>query len=227
MNAVQFIHQSLGNPWISTLLKAVRRGFLNGCPNISEKLVLKYLNPSPATAKGHMKWPHHGIQSITPTSVQLLLITITTAPTQLIKDAPIQLAHPPISIASSQEVDIWAMPPVPNRMPQPNFIINDKLDASMANIFAFGAFTDKNSWILYNNLTGLFPFMSLDSSVCFFVLHNYRSNCILADPIKALDDTTIFEAYKKQFDELTKKGLKPKLNIMDNQATKYIKQFLD
>jgi hypothetical protein len=79
----------LGNPQISTLLKAVRNGFLNGCPNISEKLVLKYLNPSPATAKGHMKWPHHGIQSTTPTSVQPLLIAIAMAPTQLIKDAPI------------------------------------------------------------------------------------------------------------------------------------------
>ncbi len=51
MNAVQFSHQLLGNPQISTLLKAVRCGFLNGCPNISEQLVLKYLNPSPATAK--------------------------------------------------------------------------------------------------------------------------------------------------------------------------------
>jgi hypothetical protein len=31
MIAVQFAHQLLGNPCISTLLKAVRRGFLNGC----------------------------------------------------------------------------------------------------------------------------------------------------------------------------------------------------
>jgi hypothetical protein len=60
-----------------------------------------------------------------------------------------------------------------------------------------------------------------------FVLYHYELNCILADLIKALDDTTIFEAYKKQLDELTKKGFKPKLNVMDNQATKYIKQFLD
>ena len=28
------------------------------------------------------------------------------------------------------------------------------------------------------------------------------------------------------FDELASKGFKPKLNVMDNQATKYIKQFL-
>ncbi len=43
---VKFAHQSLGNPKISTLLKA----FLKGCPNLSEKLILKYLNPSPVTA---------------------------------------------------------------------------------------------------------------------------------------------------------------------------------
>jgi hypothetical protein len=39
MKAVQFAHQSLGNPRISTLLKAVRRGFLDGCPIISKKLI--------------------------------------------------------------------------------------------------------------------------------------------------------------------------------------------
>jgi hypothetical protein len=159
--------------------------------------------------------------------VQPPLIAITAALTQLIEGTPIQRANPPISVASSQEEDIWAMPPVPNPMPQPNFIIDDELDTSVANIFAFGAFANKNSGIVYNDLTGWFPFMSLDGSVCFFVLYHYELNCILADPIKVLDDTTIFEEYKKQFDELTKKGFKPKLNVMDNHATKYIKQFLD
>jgi hypothetical protein len=40
-NGVKFAHQSLCNPKISTLLKAVRRGFLRGCPNMTEKLILK------------------------------------------------------------------------------------------------------------------------------------------------------------------------------------------
>ncbi len=66
VNAAKFMHQSLCNPKILTLLKAVRRGFLKGYPNISEKLILKYLNPSPATAKGLMKQPRHGICSTTP-----------------------------------------------------------------------------------------------------------------------------------------------------------------
>jgi hypothetical protein len=61
--AVKFSHQVLCNPKILSLLKAMRKGFLKGCPNLSEKLVTKYLNPSPATAKGHMKRPKKGIRS--------------------------------------------------------------------------------------------------------------------------------------------------------------------
>jgi hypothetical protein len=61
------------------LLKAIWHGFLDGCPNISEKLVLKYLNPSPATAKGHMKQLQHGIQSTTPKN----------RPQQVLEAAPI------------------------------------------------------------------------------------------------------------------------------------------
>ena len=63
MNAVKFAHQSLCNPPISTLRKAVRAGYLDGCPNMSEALITKYLPPSTATAKGHMKRPPKGIRS--------------------------------------------------------------------------------------------------------------------------------------------------------------------
>ncbi len=53
--AVKCAHQPLCNPKISSLMKALRKGFLQGCPNLNGKIVAKYLNPSPATAKGHMK----------------------------------------------------------------------------------------------------------------------------------------------------------------------------
>jgi hypothetical protein len=65
-NGVHFAHQLLHNPTISTLMKAVRKGFLKGCSNMSEKIILKYLNPSPPTAKGCMKRPCHGIWSTRP-----------------------------------------------------------------------------------------------------------------------------------------------------------------
>jgi hypothetical protein len=48
----------------------------------------------------------------------------------------------------------------------------------------------------------------------------------MATPISSLYDRTIFVAYKTRFDKLMAKGFKPKLNVMDNQATKHIKVFL-
>ncbi len=65
-NAVKFAHQLLCNPKFSMLLKATHRGFLMGCLNINKNMILKYLNPSPATAKEHMKRPRHGKCSTTP-----------------------------------------------------------------------------------------------------------------------------------------------------------------
>jgi hypothetical protein len=79
-NAVKFAHQSLGNLKISTLLKATRRGFLKWCPTISETLILKYLNPSCTTAKGHMKHPHHCIRSTWPKPLRVNPIHIPVIP---------------------------------------------------------------------------------------------------------------------------------------------------
>ena len=105
-----------------------------------------------------------------------------------------------------------------------NLIGMDDDDRTIA--ICFGVFADKTSGIVCNDLTGSFPFVWLDGSKCFFVLYHYKSNCILANPIFGMDDKTIFEAYKKYFNNLTTKGFAPKLNIKDNQATKHIKHVL-
>ena len=73
---------------------------------------------------------------------------------------------------------------------------------------------------MYNNLTGNFPFMLLDGSVCFFVMYHYKTNIILATPITNLDDKSILAAYKTNFEMLEAKGYKPKVNVMKNQATR-------
>jgi hypothetical protein len=62
--------------------------------------------------------------------------------------------------------------------------------------------------------------------VYFFLLYHYKSNSILANPIAGLDNVSIYNAYTTQFELLTFKGFKPKLNIMEKQATKNIKMFL-
>jgi hypothetical protein len=47
-----------------------------------------------------------------------------------------------------------------------------------------------------------------------------------AGPIPGLDDISIFNTYKMQFEGLASKGFKPKINIMENQENKHIKAFL-
>ena len=100
-NTAKFAYQSLCNSKISSLMKAMRHGFLKGCHNLTPELVTKYLSPSPATAKGHMKQPTQGIRSTrkkektegdsvstTPTTIQQVkpvILPILLSP-HLIKD---------------------------------------------------------------------------------------------------------------------------------------------
>jgi hypothetical protein len=68
--------------------------------------------------------------------------------------------------------------------------------------------------------------MSLDGNVCFLVMYHYETNAIFAIPILGLDSKSILDAYKKIFEYLMSKGYKLKVNVMDNQATKAIKEYL-
>jgi hypothetical protein len=195
-------------------MKALCKGFLQGCPNLNKELVAKYLNPSPATAKVHMKQPKKGIRSTGKVATKKG-DAVNKVP------APVPQVVPPI-------LPVFVEPP-PYRGPaygaqhEANIIPNNK---SIANVFCFGAFADKISVVIYNNLTGNFPFVSIDRSVCFFVMYHYETNAILVKAMKNLDDHSIYKAYKEVFKMLEAKGYKPKMNVMDNQATKYIKQFL-
>jgi hypothetical protein len=53
--------------------------------------------------------------------------------------------------------------------------------------------------------------MSIDGSVCFFVLYHYELNAILVKPIANVDDRSIYEAYKEVFETLEAKEYKPKM----------------
>ncbi len=92
--------------------------------------------------------------------------------------------------------------------------------------FCFGAFADKNSGIVYHNLTGSFPLMSYKGSICVFIIYHYGSTSILATPIASLHDVTFFNANKQQFELLISKGSKPKLNVWTIKQQNTSKCFL-
>jgi hypothetical protein len=111
-------------------------------------------------------------------------------------------------------IDHSSVPPIPPRPSNTNIIKTDNV-SSEANRFCFAAFANKQTGILYNDLTGAFPFVSLKGNVCFLVVYHYKTNTILALPIKGFSDDIIFAAYQQQYNMLEAKGYKIKLNVMD------------
>jgi hypothetical protein len=206
-NSIRFAHQALCSPCISTLLKAIQRGYLKGRPNLLVKGVVKYLNPSPASAKGHMNRPRQGIRStrrhtIAPSSA-MPLIAIIGNDTKL-DDLGYELNHQHMTHTGAN-------------------VIADNNSPTDANLFCFAAFADKHTGTVYTNLTRLFPFMSLEENLCFLVVYHYKTNAILVLPISGFSDDIILVAYKQQHELLESKGFNIKLNVMNNQSSVTIK----
>jgi hypothetical protein len=220
-NSIRFAHHSFCSPKISTLLKALRRRYHKGCTNLTEHGVTKYLNPSPATAKGHMKRPRRGIRSTR---------TPTGSHTRDHHEPPRPLLIP-FDLRPDVIEDIH-VPPQPPLIPfalHPNVIKDDGMTNMTvnANLYSFTAFADIHTGTIYNDLTGTFPFMSLQGNVCFLVVYPYKSNAILALPIAGFSDNVIFRAYKEIYEMIEAKGFVIRFNVMDNQASKVIKKFLN
>jgi hypothetical protein len=192
-NAIKFAHQSLCSPRISTFLKALRQGFLKGCPNLTSAGVTRYLNHSPASSKGHMKRPHQGIRSTRP--------RLRGTGDRSVVHEP---QHPEARgiqdhISNANEDDTSDSNASSQLVPRPRtaHVIEDDDTEIQGNLFCFGAFADRHTGVVYSDLTGTFPYMSLEGSVCFFVVYHYESNAILALPIPNMEDSTIYDAYKK------------------------------
>ncbi len=146
------MHQSFCNPPIISLIKAINAGFLCGAPHLNAKSIQKYLMPSPGTLKGHMKRPRKGLRSTTPKPTHASLPRLPCVPS---------IHHPvmPDLIPDNDNEDN-------NNEPRPAFI-DDINNESIANVFCFGVFANKNTCVIYNGCTGNSPFISLDGNICF------------------------------------------------------------
>jgi hypothetical protein len=204
---------------LSTLLKAIKRGYLKGCPNLKAHGVNKCLNPSPATAKGHMKRPRQGIRSTrrvppvpSPSVVRSRIVPEVIPP----------IAHAHVHVMDDNDKD--SEDSIHMHVPHANVIESD--DDSDGNVFVFAVFADKQNGTLYSDLTGAFPFMSLEGNVCFLIVYHYETNAIMAVPIANFTNDAILKAFCQQFELLESKGHKIQLNVMDNQACTVVKKYI-
>ena len=93
-------------------------------------------------------------------------------------------------------------------------------------IFVWVITADATTGKVYTDFTGRFPVMSLRGVQYIFLLYDYDSNAILVEPMKSRSDTDMEKAYTKLYDYLTDCEIKPKFNVMDNEASTAIKKLL-
>jgi hypothetical protein len=80
---------------------------------------------------------------------------------------------------------------------------------------------------IYTDQTGHFPVTSRRGNKYIMILYDYDSNSILTEPMKSQTDNEIIRSYQALHDRLIAAGLKPRLQKLDNEASRHLKQFLN
>jgi len=175
---VAFAHAALFSPAPSTLAIALKKGFVQYFPGLTEKTLAKYPPRSYAMVKGHMDQTRKN-QNSTKTANE---------PSDLEDDF-----SPAVQDERSH--------------------------------FCFAAITEITGQV-YSDQTGKFTFPSSNGNNYLFVLYDYDSNLIMAEPMKSRRAQDIVDAYKTVHTKLCRAGLHPKLARLDNECSAALKTFL-
>ena len=78
----------------------------------------------------------------------------------------------------------------------------------------------------YSDQTGRFPVQSSQGNEYVFVLYDFDSNAIFSEPMRNRTGIEILRCYKKIYELLVSRGLRPQLHKLDNEASTVLKKFL-
>ncbi|KAL7528469.1 hypothetical protein ACHAWF_002577 [Thalassiosira exigua] len=79
----------------------------------------------------------------------------------------------------------------------------------------------------YTDLTGQFPYTSARGNRYIFFLYSYDSNAILMECMKSRADSEMKRVCEKSYARLEKRGIKPQFNVMDNEASNMICEWME
>ena len=212
---INFYHASLFSPTLDTLCKAIDAGYLTTFPSFTSNQVRKFPPRSTATAKGHLHAQRSNIRSTQKkhTSSHFLFNTtapIVTAPTVIPDDDPIT----PLPVTTTAELPPTTHPTAPNAINEPH--TNYAYPACMQ-------ITGK----INTDQTGQFLVPSSSGNKYLFILYDYDSNMIHAEPIPNRTKHQLYKAYLKVTNLLRLRGLTPKLQRLDNEASQLMKDYMD
>ena len=93
-------------------------------------------------------------------------------------------------------------------------------------VFCCMALADQIDGKIYTNTTGRIPMCSFEGKQYVFVAYDYTTNAILVRAIPDRDASTIVKTFDAIFTYLENKVYQPKFNVLDNEASGAIKQYL-
>ncbi len=194
---VTYLHKCCYSPTTSGWLKAIKNGFFTTWPGLDQVLVQKHLLKSAATVKGHQRQQFKNIPSTS-------TIDEKTPPDGLL--APASLSH-------LQQATIVASP---RKVTE-----EDKNRTNKIYVKAI-----KTTGQIYTDQTGRFPTTSSRGHKYIMILYDYDSNAILAEPLKSKSEGEMIRAYTKLHAFLSDRGLKPRLQKLDNECPAGLKCFM-
>jgi hypothetical protein len=177
---IAFAHASLFSPALSTLEKAIDKGYLINFPGLTKAGLRKHPPRLIPMVKGHLD---HNRQN-----------QCSTKP----KPAPTE----------SPDNDFPSSPPDLERTH-----------------FCYASIMEPTGQI-YTDLTGKFVSPSSNGNNVLFILYDYDSNLIYAEPIPNRSSASIVKAFTKLHGIMCKAGLRPKLQRLDNECDEALKSFM-
>ena len=80
---------------------------------------------------------------------------------------------------------------------------------------------------IFSDQPGRFLVSSVSGNQYLMVVYDYDSNSIIAEPMKSRSGPEMLRAYQAIFDYLSKRGFRPQLQRLDNEASKELKGFME
>jgi hypothetical protein len=218
---VAYLHRCCYSPTTSGWLKAIKTGFFTTWPGLDETIVQKHLPKSAATIKGHQRQQFKNLRSTSlarekENSDEPLRTASTNA---RIDRKPHEFKNPDeLHITASDAARLNTKPDKFQRILQDN---SEKIRINMIYVKAIEA-----TGQIYTDQTGRFPTTSSRGNKYVMILYDYDSNAILAEPLKSKSEGEMIRAYTKLHEYLTDRGLKPRLQKLDNECPAGLKRFM-
>ena len=200
---IKFIHAALFSPTLQTWTNALREGLLTTFPRITTQQIRKFPPRSEATVKGHMKAIKKGLSYVIEPSPSI----------NATEEAIVPLV--------SQEEEI---PLVETETSSSELVIDNPAADIRTNFVYAKCETIKGQ--IYTDQSGRMAVTSASGMNYVLTLYDYDSNLIWSFPIPTRTKHQIVKAYKQAFKMLQTKGLKPKLQRLDNECSDLLKEYL-